>query len=62
MEAGDRRDHQLKCPICDGQGWVCENHPQVKWDNGWAMCCDGLGMPCECNHLHKNNRKGRDNE
>jgi hypothetical protein len=37
------------CPICEGEGWVCENHPYVKWDSGWQVCCHGAGTPCTCN-------------
>lgn len=37
------------CKICQGQLWVCENHPDVPWDDGKQECCGGAGMPCECN-------------
>jgi hypothetical protein len=39
------------CPICRGEGWVCENHKDVKWDYGEADCCEGAGIPCECNQV-----------
>jgi hypothetical protein len=34
------------CPRCAGQGTVCENHPDVPWDDGDQPCCGGAGMPC----------------
>lgn len=46
------------CSNCNGQGWVCENHPNVPWDDGDATCCAaegakwncGAGAPCpKCN-------------
>jgi len=38
-----------KCHTCNGEGWVCENHPNEKWNYGEPDCCDGAGMPCKCN-------------
>lgn len=35
------------CPICKGEGWVCENHPYRAWTPEGCQC--GPGMPCECN-------------
>lgn len=37
------------CEICGGEGWVCENHPNVGWNGGEAGCCGGAGSPCKCN-------------
>ncbi len=38
------------CPNCNGEGWVCENHPAVAWQGGEAECCGGAGAPCHiCN-------------
>ena len=37
------------CKVCKGDGWVCENHPDVPWNGGTQQCCGGAGMPCECN-------------
>lgn len=35
--------------LCDGCGWVCENHPSLSWepesDSPYACGC-GAGMPC----------------
>jgi hypothetical protein len=37
------------CKICDGQGWVCENHQDIPWNDGEG-CCGGAGAPCpQCN-------------
>lgn len=37
------------CPICKGEGWVCENHRDQPWGDG-DSCCGGAGSPCEwCN-------------
>jgi len=38
----------MKCANCDGEGWVCEDHPEVPWGDG-HQCCGGAGMPCKCN-------------
>lgn len=35
-----------ECCICMGEGWVCEQHPQLPWPHD---LCDGPGMPCRCN-------------
>jgi hypothetical protein len=49
-----------KCVICDGTGWVCENHPDRPWafSSSAAACqCRGAGMPCErCNPSDADNR------
>jgi hypothetical protein len=41
------------CVICDGTGWVCENHPDWPWRGpspGADGCECGAGLPCEhCN-------------
>lgn len=39
----------MTCMTCNGEGWVCENHPLNKWDEGDQECCGGAGMPCRCN-------------
>ena len=43
----------VKCEICDGDGWVCENHPNLPWedaDSPRACDCGGAGSPCHnCN-------------
>lgn len=36
------------CKICEGDGWVCENHPDKAWKGGDG-CCGGAGMLCVCN-------------
>lgn len=42
----------VECPICLGEGWVCENHDDKPWGYGEA-CCGGAGMPCRCNLLSR---------
>ena len=37
------------CPICKGEGWVCEQHRFVPWKGGTMECCDGPAVPCDCN-------------
>jgi hypothetical protein len=37
-----------KCPICFGIGWVCENHPDMAFDDELGCTC-GEGIPCACN-------------
>jgi len=38
----------MDCPICHGEGWVCEDHPDRAWGYG-SGCCGGAGIPCACN-------------
>jgi hypothetical protein len=43
------------CPVCDGTGVVCENHPDCPWDghsDREDACGCGAGMPCPrgCKH------------
>ncbi len=42
------------CTVCDGEGWVCEGHPDKSWgdpkNDGYCDC--GAGMPCVCNPLY----------
>lgn len=53
----DIDDAVALCANCDGEGWVCENHPEVPWGEGDG-CCGGAGMPCVCNPLyHHGNTK-----
>lgn len=51
------------CNICKGEGWVCENHPDVQWNDGNPGCCGGAGKPCKCNKAqppwkHEDQREG----
>jgi hypothetical protein len=34
-----------ECPVCHGEGTVCEAHPDVAWGEGDG-CCGAAGMPC----------------
>ena len=45
------------CPICHGDGYVCENHPKRPWPSD--DCCGGAGMPCECTPGGKLRREGK---
>lgn len=47
-EDGEPYEHP-KCQICKGEGWVCENHPEIAWEGGNHKCCGGAGKPCRCN-------------
>lgn len=37
-----------ECPVCYGDGIVCENHPDKVWDpdETGVGCGCGAGMPC----------------
>jgi hypothetical protein len=37
------------CPICKGEGWVCDAHRFVPWNGGLKTCCDEPGAPSDCN-------------
>lgn len=41
------------CSICDGEAWVCEDHPDLPWDSWHQLNC-GPGMPCVCSPMHPN--------
>ena len=36
------------CANCDGEGLVCEDHPEVPWMGGLGCCALGEGVPCSC--------------
>lgn len=36
-----------ECHLCNGEGWVCENHGDKAWKEGKG-CCGGAGMQCIC--------------
>ncbi len=39
------------CPICNGTGWVCENHMDKPWGQNKVLgeCDCGAGKNCKCN-------------
>lgn len=37
------------CDICNGTGWVCENHPEMPSGDGAGECNCGAARPCVCN-------------
>ncbi|MEH2589815.1 hypothetical protein [Bradyrhizobium sp. AZCC 1721] len=40
----------MKCLLCEGSGWVCENHPDQPWEGEHACGCGRAGAPCPtCN-------------
>jgi hypothetical protein len=40
----------MTCARCDGCRWVCEAHPERRWEGVVACGCGAAGMPCEvCN-------------
>jgi hypothetical protein len=42
--------HVKPCLYCEGEGWVCENHPDQPFAGPHACRCGGAGMPCpKCN-------------
>lgn len=38
----------MKCEICEGTGWVCENCG-TRWELSDGGTCCGAGNPCVCN-------------
>jgi hypothetical protein len=43
---------EAKCQRCDGEGWVCESHPDKPWREGhdFRGCVCDAGVPCkDCN-------------
>lgn len=52
-----KMNKEKSCPICEGTGWVCENHRNIAWAGmtGKTECCGGAGAPCECNPLNEKN-------
>lgn len=43
-----------ECPICKGEGWVCEDHQDLPWDS-WHQNNCGAGQPCTCHPSHESN-------
>ena len=45
------KQKQLKliCPLCDGSGWLCDEHPTLPWSHDED--CEGGGVACRCNEL-----------
>lgn len=40
------------CPVCGGEGWVCEEHTDKGWGQGDG-CCGAPGAPCpKCRKDH----------
>lgn len=47
LRIGDVTRGDQNCPVCQGEGWICENHPDTAWGDG-LNCCGGAGAPCRC--------------
>jgi hypothetical protein len=44
----DKLEHT--CSLCDGGGWVCEEHPDQPWQGPHACTCGAADAPCpHCN-------------
>ena len=46
------------CELCDGEGWLCENHNNMPWREEAEKrgCQCGAGVPCRlCNPCDENN-------
>lgn len=42
------------CLLCEGTGWVCEEHPDQPWEGPHACSCGAAGAPCpHCNRPHE---------
>jgi len=39
---------KIICANCDGEGWVCGEHPKVPWYDS-ESCCGAASVPCSCN-------------
>jgi hypothetical protein len=48
-----------KCSRCEGDGWICVQHPEHPWNGPGACGCGRAGVPCpscnaeECDDLPK---------
>lgn len=51
----------IVCEFCKGEGWTCEDHPKVPWNDGHG-CCGGAGMMCECQNKYQHHPKPSDKQ
>ena len=42
------KEEASECDVCEGEGWVCEHHPEEPWDEAHLKSC-GDCLPCKCN-------------
>ncbi len=49
-DSSSNQTTEIVCANCDGEGWVCEDHPEVPWREGDG-CCGGAGMLCSCSSI-----------
>jgi hypothetical protein len=48
LARSERAKPENICSLCDGGGWVCEEHPDQPWQH--ACTCGAAGAPCpHCN-------------
>ena len=40
LARSEREKLEHSCPLCDGTGWVCEEHQDRPWDGARACGCD----------------------
>jgi hypothetical protein len=46
----ERAKLEHTCSLCDGGGWVCEEHPDQPWQGPHACTCGAADAPCpHCN-------------
>ena len=45
LPESQRQPCRADCPVCEGEGIVCEEHPTVRWRDGDG-CCGAPGMAC----------------
>ncbi|KAB2873401.1 MAG: hypothetical protein IT503_01685 [Burkholderiaceae bacterium] len=44
-----RKRLKLICSLCEGSGWLCDEHPDLPWSHDDD--CEGGGIACRCNEL-----------
>jgi len=50
LARAERAKPEHICSLCDGGGWVCEEHPVQPWQGPNACTCGAAGAPCpHCN-------------
>lgn len=55
VDTGRAIEDDIKCIQCEGQGWVCIEHPNVYWDT-CPDCPIKEGIPCPlCNPCDEHN-------
>lgn len=47
------------CTLCDGEHWVCKDHPDLPYDSYHQANCSG-GLLCICSPYHPNHLSEED--